>query len=204
MQMKQDSCANHALENAIVKLLEMGETRQINKLHLEQMEEQQHIIKEASSLKDQGNYCFVSGNFGDATEFYEKAILLLFPNFPNYEERVTHKPYNFERKSPNLDNKNENTPNNNEEKIPSEQIAEKNSLSEEVPSHYHSLLSVILGNKAACYSSLNLFEQSVKYCTYALELDPKYTKALIRRAKAYEALDKLREALAGKANYNLK
>lgn len=167
---------------------------------------QTNILQQASTLKDEGNRLFVSGNFGDAVDLYERAILLLYPDFQKYEEQVSKKIVNFERKSPNFQDKTETkvTEESTETK-PSEEtlqsqeppIPEKKTLSQEVLPEHHSLLSIILGNKAACYSSLNLMEQTVKYCTYSLELDSKYTKALLRRAKAYEALDKLRDALSG-------
>jgi len=41
------------------------------------------------------------------------------------------------------------------------------------------------------------YEDSIKECTKALELKATYTKALVRRAEAYEKLDHLEEAIAG-------
>ncbi len=39
----------------------------------------------------------------------------------------------------------------------------------------------------------------IKDSTEALRIDPTYTKALVRRAQAYEATDKLTDALKGTA-----
>ena len=57
--------------------------------------------------------------------------------------------------------------------------------------------SVYFGNRSACYQNLLEYEKVVSDCTAALELDSQYLKVLIRRADAFERLDKLTEALEG-------
>ncbi|KAF4029681.1 Tetratricopeptide repeat [Phytophthora infestans] len=54
----------------------------------------------------------------------------------------------------------------------------------------------IIGNRAACLMRLGRTEESVDDCTQAVTLSPTYVKALLRRAEAFEKLDKLEEALA--------
>jgi tetratricopeptide (TPR) repeat protein len=51
-------------------------------------------------------------------------------------------------------------------------------------------------NRAACFVKLGQHEAVVDDCTAALELKPQYVKALVRRAAAYEELDKPTDALA--------
>ena len=46
-----------------------------------------------------------------------------------------------------------------------------------------------------CFVQLKRLEDSVKDCSSALELDEKYFKALLRRAKSYMDLEKFEEAL---------
>lgn len=46
------------------------------------------------------------------------------------------------------------------------------------------------------------YEDTIKECTKALELNPAYTKALLRRADAHEKLEHYEEAIAGKFRYN--
>ncbi len=41
-------------------------------------------------------------------------------------------------------------------------------------------------NRAAAAENLKLFDKCIEDCTLALELDPNYTKALLRRAKVSE------------------
>lgn len=52
------------------------------------------------------------------------------------------------------------------------------------------------GNRGACFLKLGKYDDSIKECTKALELNPTYTKALVRRAEAHEKLDHLEEAIA--------
>ena len=51
-------------------------------------------------------------------------------------------------------------------------------------------------NRAACRWKLNEAEPCAADCTSALTLQPRYAKALLRRAAAYEALDRPEDALA--------
>jgi import receptor subunit TOM70 len=54
---------------------------------------------------------------------------------------------------------------------------------------------VFYSNRAACNNALNNLEKVVEDCTAALALNPEYSKALNRRAVAYENLQKYNEAL---------
>ncbi|ONK61642.1 uncharacterized protein A4U43_C08F32080 [Asparagus officinalis] len=69
------------------------------------------------------------------------------------------------------------------------QIAAEVPSSEEVQAICHA-------NRGACFLKLGKYEDSIKECTKALELNPTYTKALLRRAEAHEKLDHLEEAIA--------
>lgn len=46
-----------------------------------------------------------------------------------------------------------------------------------------------------------MYEDSIKECTKSLELNPSYTKVLVRRAEAHEKLDHLEEAIAGMCGF---
>ncbi|EFN52759.1 hypothetical protein CHLNCDRAFT_26451, partial [Chlorella variabilis] len=56
--------------------------------------------------------------------------------------------------------------------------------------------AVYHGNRAACHLQLEQHAEAAQECTAALELDPQYTKVLLRRSTAYESLDDLERALA--------
>ncbi|KAL9442531.1 hypothetical protein AB3S75_020947 [Citrus x aurantiifolia] len=58
------------------------------------------------------------------------------------------------------------------------------------------LRSICHSNRGICFLKLGKFEESIKECTKALELNPTYMKALIRRAEAHEKLEHFEEAIA--------
>lgn len=71
-------------------------------------------------------------------------------------------------------------------------------------------------NRAACYKQISNFDGVISDCTAVLEVDPENVKALIRRAQAFEGLERYRFALqdtktvlqmpynkVGKANFDL-
>jgi tetratricopeptide (TPR) repeat protein len=66
----------------------------------------------------------------------------------------------------------------------------------EVPPHeYGTKLAVYHSNRAACLLHENRYEEAIKDCNIAVYLNPKYTKAYIRRMTAYEETDQTEEAL---------
>jgi len=105
--------------------------------------------------------------------------------------------------------------------------AYKNAQFEEAITHYSKCLDALgektsplaikcLGNRAACYKQISHFDGTVEDCTYVLEVEPENVKALVRRAQAFEAVERYRFALQdvkavlsmpyqsiGKANYDL-
>lgn len=55
--------------------------------------------------------------------------------------------------------------------------------------------SIMFSNRAACYMRMSKNKKAIEDSCSALELNPNYLKALIRRAELYEKEDKLDEAL---------
>jgi len=53
----------------------------------------------------------------------------------------------------------------------------------------------IYANRAACYRQLYASDKVVSDCTECLKLNSTHVKAMIRRAQAYESLEKFKEAL---------
>lgn len=49
-------------------------------------------------------------------------------------------------------------------------------------------------NRAAAFENLKFYDQVIEDCSKALEIDGNYAKALTRRAKAYESIEKYQEA----------
>nr|KAG5706748.1 hypothetical protein BaRGS_007251 [Batillaria attramentaria] len=63
------------------------------------------------------------------------------------------------------------------------------------PTEHKQDISTFYQNRAAAYENLKNYQQVANDCTMALELNPRYVKALTRRAKAFEALEQFRESL---------
>jgi tetratricopeptide (TPR) repeat protein len=59
------------------------------------------------------------------------------------------------------------------------------------------LRSICHSNRGVCFLKLGKYEDTIKECTKALELNPTYVKALIRRGEAHEKLEHFEEALTG-------
>ncbi|PIA13944.1 TPR-like protein [Coemansia reversa NRRL 1564] len=55
--------------------------------------------------------------------------------------------------------------------------------------------AVFFSNRAACYAANNNYDKVVEDCTSALELEPRYVKALVRRAQAHESTERYRDSL---------
>lgn len=50
-------------------------------------------------------------------------------------------------------------------------------------------------NRAACHQQRHMYEQMIEDCTFAIKIDPENVKAYIRRAIAYEGIEKWKLAL---------
>uniref|UniRef100_A0A8R7QH94 Tetratricopeptide repeat protein 1 n=1 Tax=Triticum urartu TaxID=4572 RepID=A0A8R7QH94_TRIUA len=69
------------------------------------------------------------------------------------------------------------------------QIAAELESSEDISSACHS-------NRAVCFLKLGKYDETIKECTKALELNPSYLKALLRRGEAHEKLENYDDAIA--------
>ncbi|CAI9787431.1 unnamed protein product [Fraxinus pennsylvanica] len=58
------------------------------------------------------------------------------------------------------------------------------------------ICSICHANRAACFSKLGKFEETIKECTKALDLNSTYLRALQRRAEAREKLEQYEEAIS--------
>ncbi|XP_078446930.1 tetratricopeptide repeat (TPR)-like superfamily protein [Wolffia australiana] len=80
-----------------------------------------------------------------------------------------------------------------------EDALEKYRLALEFASEFTSsseVRSICHANRGLCYSKLGKYEETIKECTKALELNPSYLKALVRRGEAHEKLEHFDEAIA--------
>ena len=52
-----------------------------------------------------------------------------------------------------------------------------------------------LSNRSACYKQLSNFDGTIDDCSQVLEVDPENIKAMVRRAQAFEAVERYKLAL---------
>eukprot|EP00632_Arachnochrysis_sp_CCMP2950_P005298 CAMPEP_0185706472 /NCGR_PEP_ID=MMETSP1164-20130828/21927_1 /TAXON_ID=1104430 /ORGANISM="Chrysoreinhardia sp, Strain CCMP2950" /LENGTH=320 /DNA_ID=CAMNT_0028373877 /DNA_START=184 /DNA_END=1146 /DNA_ORIENTATION=- len=64
-----------------------------------------------------------------------------------------------------------------------------------LPSKTTDLALKALGNRAACYKQLSNFDGTIEDCTAVLEVEPDNVKSLVRRAQAFEAVERYKSAL---------
>jgi tetratricopeptide (TPR) repeat protein len=136
------------------------------------------ILQEAQQSKEDGNKHYTKGEFEDALRCYTAAIDAVTKEI---EEIVD---VNNERNQ-------ENAIEDNIDKTPTIKITKS------VPVNYQSYATIYHANRAACYLQLQKFDEVIQDCTTALQFDPRYTKALLRRASAYESQKKYDSALKG-------
>ncbi|KAK8967223.1 Inactive TPR repeat-containing thioredoxin TTL3 [Platanthera guangdongensis] len=68
-------------------------------------------------------------------------------------------------------------------------------ITSDVPSSIE-VRSMCYANRAACFLKLEKYDDAIKECNEALELNPSYVKALLRRAEAHEKLEHYEESIA--------
>uniref|UniRef100_A0A5B7BWZ1 Putative tetratricopeptide repeat-containing family protein n=1 Tax=Davidia involucrata TaxID=16924 RepID=A0A5B7BWZ1_DAVIN len=56
--------------------------------------------------------------------------------------------------------------------------------------------SICHANRGTCFVKLGQYKDAIEQCSKALELNPKYVKALLRRGEAHEKLENFEEAIA--------
>ncbi|XVE98653.1 hypothetical protein REPUB_Repub03eG0125500 [Reevesia pubescens] len=56
--------------------------------------------------------------------------------------------------------------------------------------------SICHSNRGVCFLKMGKYEETIKECTKALEFNPSYIKALVRRGEAHEKLEHFEEAIA--------
>jgi len=181
----------------------------------------EQLVKNAQGVKEEGNRHFAQNEFEESIQLYTNAINY-FVNYFNpriqeikeedelkVENNATEtptKPQEFNPKQREIpENKETLSQTTKENQENGEKSSESGTskrqlpkLSEEyanIPSKYYQYLSVYLCNRAASHFALKRYSETIEDTTSAIIMDPKYTKAYIRRAKAYEETNKFQEAL---------
>jgi tetratricopeptide (TPR) repeat protein len=149
-------------------------------------------VEKATLLKEKGNELFKKKDYEGASKLYYEALSfcqlssdsdeILIDNNEEKERAAHEKRDDAEENDEN--NKEFNHGNRKEETIESEQDRKCRELE-----------AMLRSNLAACFVQMAAYNRAITEATKSLKLLPNYNKALYRRYQAYEALDKLEEAL---------
>ena len=168
-------------------------------------------LSEQSKLR--GNQEFLAKNYLDAYDSYTEAIqacpgmtgeeLLALKNIHDDAERekayARHSQETIRRRR--IPDTIDETVNESSQKSKSDDPLDEEStkytpIEFKAPAHeFAQQLAVYHSNRAACSLHLEHYDDAIKDCDIALLLNPKYTKALIRRMSAYESTQRTEEAL---------
>jgi len=158
------------------------------------------LIQKSEEFKKDGNEQFKAGNYLDACDLYTEAILAC-PGLKG-EELLKMKDEFEEQERERVNEEYRLAEAERRKRMrEGEKVDEKPSTPSElkkfhVPPHeYGGKLAIYHSNRAACLSHLLRYEDAISDCNVAILLNPKYTKAYLRRSSAYEATERVEDAL---------
>ena len=158
------------------------------------------LIEKSEEFKKDGNEQFKAGNYLDACDMYTEAILAC-PGMKG-EELLKLKDEFEEQERERVNEEYRQAEAERRQRMrDGEKVDEKPSTPGELnkfqpPLHeYGTKLAIYHSNRAACLSHLHRYEEAISDCNVAILLNPKYTKAYLRRAVAYEETERIEDAL---------
>lgn len=180
-----------------------GDTSSLNPTFLTEAQQKDppSPIDTSENFKVLGNNHFKKRNYLDAYDLYTNAIeacpgmtgkeiIRLRDKFDGIEKERLNEEYRRDadrRRDQRLEDK---------EKGDEEEEERKDTPKFTIPLHvYGEKLAVYHSNRAACLLHLQRYEEAVTDCDISLYLNPRYTKAMIRRMTAYEKSERINEAL---------
>jgi len=174
-------------------------------------------LDQAEEWKQKGNEGFKKGNYLEAYDMYTNAIeecpcpvkvediVRQRDEFDEMEREKARSRMEEETQQRNREtNKSKEKEENNtdvEASTPSDKAQQQQQQQqgpatfELEPQENGEKLAIFLNNRAASLVQLQRFEEAIKDADLALLLNPKYTKAYIRRSSAYEKTERTEEAL---------
>lgn len=158
----------------------------------ETLEEVQESLAEADELKQEGNGLFRLNKWDDALQSYRNGLARLPERRKSDPDEKNH--------SPPAEGEGTPTHTDAEESLASGTSVESNSSSP-LERECAKARSVLQANIAACYVKLGENENAVKACTEALQDDPHYVRALLRRAQCNEKIGSWSALSSAKEDY---
>jgi tetratricopeptide (TPR) repeat protein len=179
-----------------------GSATKVESTKADESEQQAEVsvspIAKSEEFKELGNRHFKVGAYLEAYDMYTEAIeacpgmtgAQMLQEKQEFDEKQhefameQHRKFDAERRA----NKSENDSNEPQRPPPLEPYVP--------PMHvYGDKLAVYHSNRAAVCLHLGRYEDAIRDCDAAVLLNPRYTKAWMRRSNAYEKTDRIEEAL---------
>jgi len=200
-----DALPSSTCENADV-VLELGGGASYSNTISNKDSKPSPICKSEES-KAEGNARFKVGDFLGAYDSYTDAIEFcpgmkgseLLELKEEFDEEERNRLYEIRRRESERQRHCKKSGENEEQSEEDEAKEEKKDERKEFipPHHPHANnLSIYHCNRAAACLHLKRYDEAITDCDVALILNPIYTKALIRRMSAFEAVEKTEEALS--------
>ncbi|KIM84615.1 hypothetical protein PILCRDRAFT_818194 [Piloderma croceum F 1598] len=158
----------------------------------------QENLLHAEELKLEGNVHFKAGGFHEALVSYHTALACLPPRKSRGKEKET----TVEREPSDDEGESTDVPNVTEiiGSEDAEEVAESNEVGQAECAKARAVLNANIG---ACHVKLGDHKEAVKSCTEALLDDPKYVKALHRRAASNEQINSWSSLTSAQEDYTV-
>jgi tetratricopeptide (TPR) repeat protein len=171
-------------------------------------------LDEAENWKELGNKEFKNKNYLEAYDMYTKAIEVcpcpanpedILRQRDEFEQKQTRARMEEEMRNRNRGAQTASKGTNDSDGSGKEETTDKDSNQSEgakgpvafqlEPQENGEKLAIFLNNRAAALIQLERFEAAIKDADVAILLNPKYTKAYLRRSSAFEKTERTEEAL---------
>lgn len=191
--------ASGADENDVVYEIGGGATLLEKEIPPPTEEEKLDGIAKAEEWKRQGNEQFKKGSYLEAYDLYTEAIDAcpgelkgddILKQRDEFNEKERAKAFSRQR----LEEETRRARKDSSEKKEPEKPKPLPEFKLD-PQPHADKLAVYYCNRAAALIHMERYEDAIKDCDVSILLDPKYTKALVRRSAAYEKTDNTEDAL---------
>lgn len=159
------------------------------------------LVAKSEAFKKDGNEQFKAGAFLEAYDMYTEAIESC-PGMKGEELLKSRDDFDEQQRSIADQRYREAEAERRRRMKEGEKVDEKPSAPPEIskfvapPHDYGKKLAIYHSNRAACCTHLFRFDEAIRDCDIAILLNPKYTKAYLRRSAAYEKTERTEDALA--------